>query len=129
MRLPLLWGRWTLDNVRRHSLIEAGGTKTHGGLSVHVDTHKLVRRICSEDIKQCPDLKTLILKVGADKAQGHKGQSLVSMCVSSNPVVKAFSNSSAESKLLCIYEGAGDDAESICTYAAAGIPSALITKT
>ena len=115
--LPQLWGRWTLDNIRRDAMTEAGGVKTHGGLAVQVDATKLITKLCSQDLRQYPDIEKLIVKVGADKAGGHKGQDIVSMCVTTNPTIKPASNSALESKVLCMYEGAKDDAASMRKYA------------
>ena len=89
--------------------------------AVHVDGAKLIHRLFAADLKRYPGLERMTLKVGADKAEGHRGQSIVAICSTTNPSMKPYSNSARESKLLCLYEGGGDDAESMCTYAPASI--------
>ena len=58
-------------------------TSTHGGLSVHIDALKLMKRLATEDLEAFPHLKEFVFKVGADKAEGHKGQSVVMLGVTS----------------------------------------------
>ena len=102
-------------------MVDAGGKKTHGGMAVTVDAPKLIQKLCLEDLQRFPGIKEMTLKVGADKAGGHKGQDLVSMCVTANPLMKANSNSALESKVLAMYEGAGDDAVSMKKFATAPV--------
>ena len=79
-----------------------------------------------DDLRKYPELHTLYLKVGADKANGHKGQALTTLGISTNPVAKKYSNSALETKVAGMYEGAGDDAKSIHEFLSA--PVAQIQK-
>ena len=102
-----------MNKHRLQAFADMGGTTTHDGLAVHLDVVTLTKSLFKETEAISCSLSVLVLKVGIDKANGHKGQALTLLGVTANPIQTAHSNSARATKVAGLYEGASDDAKYI----------------